>query len=154
VFVFSLVGTALIAVGGLLFFIRRRSAAMQAASVNWPTVPGKVTDAQLKSSRDNDNNVNYYAEVRYAYQVNGIDYAGNRVAWGGRPTSRSPDQAHAVLARYAVGTPVSVHYNPKKHSQAVLEPQEQGGLKNLAFIMWTFLVLGVIFFAIAFLVQD
>jgi LPXTG-motif cell wall-anchored protein len=51
--IFSLIGLAAIAGGILVIFLRRRSAALQAASVNWPTVEGRVSDAKLHSFRDN-----------------------------------------------------------------------------------------------------
>jgi hypothetical protein len=152
--IFSLVGLVLIAVGGLIFFIRRRSAALQAVSIGWPTVEGRIVDAKLDSYRDTDNNVNYSAKVRFTFQVNGTEFSSAKVSWGGRVTSQSPNQANAVLARYPEGAAVPVYYNPRKPAQAVLEPREQGGLKNLTWIMSIFLGLGAIFFAVGFFIQD
>jgi hypothetical protein len=151
--IFSLIGIALLVVAVIVFFLRKRSAALQAASVTWPTVEGKITDAKLHTFRDKDRHVNYMARVWHTYEVNGASYTVEKISWGGQPYAQVSIPANAVLARYPVGSPVQVHYNPQKPKQSVLEPNEKGGLATMTWVMVTFAILGVVFFALGFVVQ-
>jgi hypothetical protein len=151
--IFSLIGLAAIAGGILMFYLRRRSAALQAASVNWPTVEGRVSDAKLHSFRDNDKNLNYMARVWHSYEVSGQSYTVEKISWGGQPYGRVATQANEILARYPVGTPVKVYYNPQKPKQSVLDPHNQSGVKTMGWIGGAFIAIGVVFFILGFVVE-
>lgn len=151
--IFNLIGIALLAVGVLVFFIRRRSAELQAASVNWPTADGRITDAKLHSWRDtNSKRLNYMARVWFGYQVDGVDYTSEKISWGGRPYSPISAEAEKTLAKYPVGSGVRVYYNPQKPKQSVLEPSEKGGLAVMTWIMVTFAIMGAVFFVVGFFI--
>ena len=152
--IFSLIGLALFAVGVVVFFLRRRSAALQAASVSWPTVEGKVSDARLHTFRDRDKRqLNYMARVWHTYEVNGTSYTVEKISWGGQPQARVADPANAILARYPIGSAVKVYYNPQKPKQSVLEPHEKRGVATMGWVMAIFLILGAVFFVLGFYVQ-
>jgi hypothetical protein len=151
--IFSLLGLALFAVGILMFFLRRRSAALQAASVNWPTVDGQISDAKLHTFRDKEKRLNYMARVWHTYQVNGASYTVEKISWGGQPYAQVSAPANAVLEKYPVGSVVKVYYNPQKPKQSVLNPQEKGGLATMAWIAGIFFVMGVVFFVLGFFVK-
>lgn len=152
--IFSLIGLALFAVGIVVFFLRRRSAALQAASVNWPTVEGRVSDAKLHTFRDRDKRqLNYMARVWHTYEVDGTSYTVEKISWGGQPQARIADPAKAVLERYPVGSTVKVYYNPQKPKQSVLDPHAKGGIATMAWVAAVFLVMGVVFFVLGFFVQ-
>ena len=151
--IFSLIGVVLVIVGIVMIFLRRRSAALQAASVNWPTGEGRISDAKLHSFRDNDKHLNYMARVWHAYEVNGQSYTAEKISWGGQPYGRVATQANEILARYPVGTPVKVYYNPQKPKQSVLEPHNTGGVKTMGWIAIAFFVIGIVFFVLGFVVE-
>ena len=63
-------------------------------------------------------------DVRYTYRVNGVDYAGERLAFA--PRWQSDGYVVASLAkRYAAGATVDVRYDPNQPWQSVLETDEQ-----------------------------
>ena len=151
--IFSLIGLVLFAAAIIVFFIRRHSAALQAASVNWPTVEGKVTDAKIHAFRDKEKHMNYMGRVWFGYQVNGTNYSSEKISWGGRPYSPVTTGAQQVLDRYPIGSPVQVYYNPQKPKQSVLEPHEKGGLSTLTWIMVACVILGLVFTPLGFFIQ-
>lgn len=132
--IFSVIGVALLVVAAIVFLIRRRTAARQAASLSWPTCEGEVTRSWVHSYRDKDRDTQYMARVKYAYRIDGVGYESERIAWGGRASSGVATAAQAVVARYPVGSSLRVHYNPGKPKEAVLEPSETGGLSLMTYI--------------------
>ena len=90
-----------------------------AASVDWPTVEGRITDARLASTRSDDT-TKYHPTVSYTYDVGGTRHQGSRITAISSYTTRA--KAEAVLARYAVGTVVKVYHDPEDPSSSVLEP--------------------------------
>jgi hypothetical protein len=139
---------------GVFYLIRRRSAAKQAASVSWPTCDGTITESYVQTFRDKDRDQNYMARIKFAYRVDGRDYASERVAWGGRPYGRVPIEAQALVDRYPVGSRVAVHYDPRKPREAVLEPKDTGGLTLLTWMWIAFTVIGIAFIAFGLFVPD
>jgi hypothetical protein len=59
-----------------------------------------------------------FANVVYEYDVRGRKVRGNRVSIG---DDLGNFQVEETLARYPVGTPVTVYYNPRDPKEAVLE---------------------------------
>lgn len=59
------------------------------------------------------------ASVWYRYRVNGVEYVGNRIAFGLGPSGRP--EIERIMAQYPKG-PVRVHYNPVRPSESVLIP--------------------------------
>jgi hypothetical protein len=90
-----------------------------AASVDWPTVEGRITGARLASTRS-DNKTKYQPNVTYTYEVGGASLQGSRITAVSSYTSRG--KASAVLARYPVGASVTISYDPENPRSSVLEP--------------------------------
>ena len=129
---------------GLIFLIiALRSRKKAKASQSWPTVPGTVTAASLQENReiDEDGSVSYTYEpvVQYRYAVMGHEYVGSKIAFGANTFGRA--QAEQKVNAYPPGAAVTVHYNPDKPEEAVLETQAAGGS--------VFLIVGIIFLLIA-----
>lgn len=89
-------------------------------AANWPTVPGTVVSSQVQTVRGTESGVSYEPHVVYTYTVDGQTYTGDKLnfsAW--RSTGKAEPQKK--VDAYPVGAEVSVHYNPKKPREAVLE---------------------------------
>lgn len=135
---------AIFGIMGLIFLIvALRSRQKAKTSKGWPTAPGTVTAASLQEHRDidEDGSVSYTYEpvVQYRYTVMGDEFVGSRIAFGANTFGRA--QAEQKVNAYPPGAAVTVHYNPDKPEEAVLETQAAGG--NV------FLIVGIIFTLIA-----
>ena len=133
---------------GVLFLAKAVSLVRKVvACTHWPTVTGKIINAQTETQIEDDSTevdrprrrrrreqVYVGAAIRYAFSVAGRDYQSTR-RYVGRPVlSGNPGAAAAVLAKYPPDAPVLVHYNPSNPAEAMLEPS------NLANV---YLALGV-----------
>lgn len=127
---------ALAAAGLGVFFIifSLRSQRKADQSQSWPTTGGRIIAASLGTSQsvpDDDGNTYplYYPRVAYEYNVNGLDYTSDRLAFGGRKTFKDRQQAAQELARYPLGKGVTVHYNLINPEEAALEIRQVIGAR-------------------------
>ena len=109
----------------------------------WSATSGQITEAYVRESSSEDSEgyttTSYYPEVRYTYQVMGVEYTGKRIAFGGN-VGGSRKKANEIVAQYPVGKKVTVYYDPDNLEDAALE-RRMGG-KGL-------LVIGIVFTLIA-----
>jgi len=119
--------------GGLgvwLMIASRKQQQKVAASQNWPTVLAQITLAEVRESRSTDSEGDiqrsYYPHIEYTYQVNGVTYHGDQIAFGARRGYASPKKANEEIARYPVGAQVRAYYNPENPKEAVLRQQATG----------------------------
>ena len=108
--IFVLVGLA-IAVYGLTVLYHARH------SGTWPSTEGFITQSNVVRGDDS-----YSPAVVYSYTVNGVRCQGKDIASGPVLASSTEAYARNCLARYPVGTPVAVYYDPEIPATAVLEP--------------------------------
>ena len=110
----------------------------------WSATSGQVTQSYVRESqsRDEDGYVStsYYPEVRYTYQVMGVEYGGDRVSFGGG-VGGSHKSAQEKIALYPAGKTVTVYYDPNKYEDAVLE--RRMGSKGFLIIGIVFTLIGV-----------
>ena len=135
--------------GGLgfgLLFSARNAKRKARASLTWPTVPGKViaSDIKVTVSTSKSGESEYQTEhfrpiVKYQYSVQGVEHSCSRIAFGATNTAQSA--ADAIMARYPAGADVTVHYNPEKPEEAVLETRESGATA-LTILAVVFLLVG------------
>lgn len=95
------------------------------ATLEWPTVIGKITHSQVASeySRDSDGRTTkmYYPNIKYDYTVNGVDYKGDKHQL--KQVKSSPDTfAREAVSEFPVNKTVPVYYSPDDASLAVLSP--------------------------------
>lgn len=105
------------------------------AASDWPSVPGKVVVSKPETRDvrviDSDREEGHYyeernfANVTYEYVIAGQTYRNNRVTIG---EDRGNFEVVETLARYPVGTAVTVYYNPNKRGEAVLERDMPKGM--------------------------
>jgi hypothetical protein len=110
-----------------LYFYRRTLAKSKAAD-NWPLAPGRVKNSVMEETVS----VWPAAIVIYVYEVNGKQYRGTRVRFGGTGAMH-PAAAQQVLAMYPIGATVSVYYDPERPGQSVLIP---GGATPDKRLLW------------------
>ena len=92
------------------------------ASMGWPAVQGRVLEAYVGRHTDDEGTPVYYPVVRYAYTVAGQEYTSDQIAFGPEvASSMDALQAEKTVARYPVGSLVTVYYNPEAPQEAVLE---------------------------------
>ena len=94
---------------------------------NWMAVDGKVVISRVGTKElkpdevgynSSDSNVRNYPHVEYEYMVDGKKLRASQIALG---EIASPDELEATLARYPVGTAVTVYCNPANPKEACLD---------------------------------
>lgn len=122
------VGCLLIAVwvvlwsGGTLYFdgVFVRTVAANLRATEWPTTTGTVLYTHLREERDSEGGRTHWAEVLYAYEVQGHHYSGDKCRPAeikGLGSLRPKD----FVALHPAGARVTVHYNSFDPAQAALD---------------------------------
>ena len=140
VFTFVLGGTG-------LFLLNRYRAAQREVlvSADWPSTQGRITFSAVSDivpgHSINDNlDDSHRAVVEYTYTVNGIEYTGNRIAFtAGGTFSGTRRDADTMAQHYHKNAPVTVFYDPRNPSEAVLE--KAVGSKSGFLVLITLLIL-------------
>ena len=115
---------------GILFFMRRRMAAVS----QWPSTMGTVSASYLERRHSSgDSGSTNYPVVQYSYQVSGQPYQGTKLAPGPEVGGTG---AGKIVARYPAGAQVMVFYNPQNPSDAVLETKAPA-----QWILWLILII-------------
>ena len=86
---------------------------MAKASVNWPTTTGKVTASDIKKVM-----FRRQPQITYTYSVNDKPYTSQRVSFAG---GYKPKDVDPTMARYPVGSDVTVAHDPQNPAEATLE---------------------------------
>jgi hypothetical protein len=115
-----------IAFGALLAISSAQDIDIVAETARWPTTSGTVVAANIASEdvgtyfgrRGNSRMHESRLHLTYDFDVDGHQYTGSR--WNALPPS-SNQATHAMLRKYAPGTGVTVHYDPRDPSAAVLD---------------------------------
>lgn len=91
------------------------------ASRSWPATEGTIIRSRLEQSSD-DGKVWFSADIGYDYRVGGEAFTGHRVWFGDDYRSSPGDEFRDAVDRYPLGSRVTVHYDPARPAQSVLEP--------------------------------
>jgi Protein of unknown function (DUF3592) len=86
---------------------------MAKASVNWPTTTGKISTSEIKKVM-----FRRQPQITYTYSVNDKPYTSQRVSFAG---GYKPKDVDPTLARYPVGSDVTVAHDPQNPAEATLE---------------------------------
>jgi hypothetical protein len=113
------------------------------SSRNWPSIPGVVVKHHDDISTGNARTHRAF----YTYTIGGQTYDGNVYFIGSRMTSNN--EVDEFFKRYAVGTTVTVFYNPKKVEESLLVREQD---TNWFFLIFSLVVLaaGIWFLIMAF----
>ena len=122
------------------------------AAREWPSTPGKVVVSNselrdvkvLDSEREAGRKLEKrnFANIVYEYSVSGQKLRNNRVSIG---EDRGNFQVAETIAKYPVGTDVTVYYNSRHPREAVLErdlPQGLWGCLGIATVIALVVVFG------------
>jgi hypothetical protein len=117
----------------ILFAAVYKSLQVRAAS-DWPSTPGKVvvSSSEVRDvrvmDRDREDGIRLeprnFANIVYQYSVSGETFSNNRVSID---DDRGNFGVAETIARYPVGTPVTVYYNSRHPRDAVLERDSPKG---------------------------
>lgn len=135
--VFYLAGFGLLGYG--LVNARRSTPA-----ANWPTAPGVLTHVELYDHPDAGGAGTTEVRVRYTYTVDGVAYAGDRVAFG--YSASTGQEAHGDIHRKLKGAKaVDVRYDPENPGVSCLS---YGVHRSILIVLgfaavWLTFVLGV-----------
>ncbi|OKH18755.1 DUF3592 domain-containing protein [[Limnothrix rosea] IAM M-220] len=97
------------------------------AAQNWPTTEGYIRSTKLvRETRGKRNIPTHHLSLSYGYIVDKTAYIGDRHSFGnGNIASqrfRNRSQAIATQNKYPINSKITVYYNPKNPSSAVLTP--------------------------------
>jgi ribosomal protein L21E len=136
---------------GLLLAVAAYKTLQVRAAREWPSAPGKVVIAKaevrdvevIDSDRQDKHRVEQrnFANITYEYSVAGKKLRNNRVSIG---EDRGNFQVAETIAKYPVGTIVTVYYNPLHPQEAVLERDLPKGMWGCLGI-GTAIVLAIVF---------
>ena len=88
-------------------------------SAGWPQARGLIVETRPVWSSSPRSGKSYWPTIHYRYSVDGTTFSGDRVSF--RSSYRRAEAENAV-ARFPVGSVVSVWYRPGDPQASVLEP--------------------------------
>jgi Protein of unknown function (DUF3592) len=127
-----------------LFNMQRRQRNLAEASKQWPQIEGLVTASSV-GRRINDVQTAaevFVARVTYNYKVNGVEYNGSRVVWGG-DYEGSERQVQEFVAANPAGKRVLIYYDRNDPQNAVLLRQPMRNISTLLLVSILLVVIGV-----------
>jgi uncharacterized protein DUF3592 len=119
-----LVGVPFVLVALYLLYRVVRSREQVADSRNWLLTTGRVMFVNIEARTTHHQHgysTAYYPVVVYEYMVNGMRFQNNRISFGGQIGLGMYSMVQNQVAKYVVGGPVPVYYDPSNPQEAVLE---------------------------------
>jgi hypothetical protein len=126
-------GLGLGALGGLLSVFGIYFLFTANESFSWPSVEGSIVQTEVRKDVRSKGSpgatlntyVEYYVSIHYTYDVKGNSYVASRYSLGqgdrvGRTYKERSDAEAEAASRFPEGTTVTVHYDPKQPTEAVL----------------------------------
>ncbi|MCC7531420.1 MAG: DUF3592 domain-containing protein [Candidatus Melainabacteria bacterium] len=95
-----------------------------AASVDWPTTKGLITESTIEVGKGSKDRPTYTPTISYRYTVAGKPYESTQVSYGTTMVyaADKKEEAQWVTNLYPKGSQHTVHYSPTKFTEAVLVP--------------------------------
>jgi hypothetical protein len=114
----GLVGVAMMVAGPAISWKTWQQLSVARSSSTWPQAEMTVTQGSVVTKRVR-RGTTYRADIRYAFEVNGVAYMGKRIwfQYGGTP---DPAEAEDVLQQYQVGSTHRGYYKPDDPNESVL----------------------------------
>ena len=120
----------------------------------WPSTKGKITVSALKKHQELQTKYDrragfkpqwlYRHEFEYKYKVDGKIYTSSKMVYGQTPVDMNEAKAYALLEQYPLGKVITVYYNPKRPSEAVLVPNVPDTVNGLLGGVAVALIFGVV----------
>lgn len=109
-------GWSLFALIGLIWNLRNLWLSLR--SKYWNEVDCEIIESHIETTYVRGRS--YHPIISYRFNVNGIDYEGNKIKYGG--TAATESTANDYCEKYRVGDIVKVSFDPMNHNRSVLEP--------------------------------
>lgn len=135
-------GVIAIAIGVVIYIVQFRQGLRADASKKWPRASGTVIASVLEKSPERKRR--YRAALQYSYRVGGKDFQSTRIFWGGNE-GREKHMA-SVVETYPAGGKVRVLYDPKNPAEAVLDPIQNTGSRQVVLYALAMITLGLFAF--------
>jgi Protein of unknown function (DUF3592) len=132
-------GVIAIAIGAVLYAVQFRQGLRADASKKWPRASGTVTASALEKAPG--HRWRYRAALQYSYRVGGKDYQASRIFWGGNEGREK--HMTSVVETYPAGGAIRVFYDPKNPAEAVLDPIQNTGSRQLVLYALAMVTLGL-----------
>jgi hypothetical protein len=107
----------------------------QITAESFPHTEGKVISGDVETSYGSKS-THYIPELTYSYEVNGVDYTGQRYRYG-RFSFSSKGGADGFIARHLNGSEIDVYYNPENPADSLLAPRVMKQDVSLLFMTGT-----------------
>ena len=121
---------------GIMFIANSISSIQKGSdSENWPSTTGYIISSNIVR-HPSKHGYTYGANITYQYSINDHTYSSNRISYGDYSSSDG-EHANQLVTQYYVGRNVTVFYNPKNPSEAILEP-------GATFFSYMFLLAGIL----------
>lgn len=114
-------------IAGLYFGVKAISKAKE--SLDWPAVKGKIISSSVERSTRRESTrrskgrsrtrIYYHANISYEYSVDGKDYEGSQVRFGGT-SSQNSGRVNSIVKEFPAGKEISVYYEPENPSESIL----------------------------------
>ena len=109
-------GWSLFALIGLIWNLRNLWLSLR--SKYWNEVDCEIIESHVEITYIRGRS--YHPIISYRFNVNGFDYEGNKIKYGGM--WRTESVANDYCERYRVGDKVKISFDPMNHKRSVLEP--------------------------------
>jgi hypothetical protein len=120
-------------------------------SSSWPKTSGYIIHSSVSEKIDDENDkITYHPEIVFSYSVYGKKYTSDKRGIAIRTDFHDKLSADSIANLYTEGSLVTVHYNPNKHSFAVLETGS-GKLHFLVIMGYSFFFMALFWFITPFL---
>ncbi|MEW5938715.1 MAG: DUF3592 domain-containing protein [Chloroflexota bacterium] len=115
--------------GGILLLInsRKNKGESDDETEGWLMTGGKILAARIEEQESKTSDasgthidISYEPIVEYAYNVNGVEYRGNKV-FPGKSDSLGQQKAQEFMEKYPVNAYAPVRYDPKDPANSSLE---------------------------------
>ena len=138
---------ALVGIGAMLYGLYLSIRENQVTK--WPVAVGVVESLKENSflsgnKRTHNRTKSYFADITFRFQVNGKTFQSGKFSRGNRVFSDYDEFKGTIVDKYAVGTKIEVHYNPRNPLDCVVDSSEVS-YSGYYFFGFVAFVLGIAF---------
>lgn len=137
--IYAICGLFLVVAGAFVLRASTLSLMDARASTGWPSVAGRVLDAEMAAVRG--SRTTYEPRVTYAYAVGGAAYRDSALSFS--TYSSSMAYAGDAVDEFPAGAEVRVFYDPLQPGHSVLRPGPNWFTYTLPAIAAVFILFGV-----------
>lgn len=96
----------------------------------WMTAAGRILVSRV-IEEENDGVTDFRPEIVYRYDVDGVQYTGDRICFGGVAASSDSVQAALYVRAFPEGSQAVVFFDPRNPSASVLRRDAQPAIRAL-----------------------